>query len=171
MTVVSGRAFWSVTPSANSISEMLKAGQDVVIQIARNLWEKGARITSHVALPAVFWSTCHGFITPGVSRKIISADNARSLRRLVSEAGRRLSRRFIVRTAAGAALPTTKFVPTSSSWHDWNEIKERSEQRKAPSLLHRDLNLVERILRDYVMRRLTGIWIGQREEYGRSSSS
>src|SRR6266403_526385 len=37
------------------ISEMLKAGQDVVVQIAKEpLGKKGARITSHVALPGRF---------------------------------------------------------------------------------------------------------------------
>src|SRR6266851_255495 len=58
------------------ISEMLKAGQDVVIQIAKEpLGKKGARITSHVALPGrflVYMPTVHH---TGVSRKIISAEN------------------------------------------------------------------------------------------------
>src|SRR5207248_3175518 len=49
----------------------------------------------------------------------------------------------------------------------WNEIKERSEQRKAPALLHHDLNLVERILRDYVSDDFTAIWIDSEEEYGK----
>jgi hypothetical protein len=47
--------------------------------------------------------------------------------------------------------PTTKFAPTSSSSaRPGNEIKHKHDERKAPSILHRDLNLVERILRDYV---------------------
>src|SRR4029077_20569765 len=70
------------------ISEMLKAGQDVVIQIAKEpLGKKGARTTSHVALPGrflVYMPTVHH---TGVSRKIISAENRSRLRRLVSEAG------------------------------------------------------------------------------------
>src|SRR5205807_3829296 len=70
------------------ISEMLKAGQAVVIQIAKEpLGKKGARITSHVALPGrflVYMPTVHH---TGVSRKIISAENRSRLRRLVSEAG------------------------------------------------------------------------------------
>jgi Rne/Rng family ribonuclease len=150
------------------ISEMLKAGQDVVIQIAKEpLGKKGARITSHVALPGrflVYMPTVHH---TGVSRKIISADNRSRLRRLVSEAGGAYPGGFIVRTAAGGATDDEIRADIEFLGTTWNEIKERSEQRKAPALLHRDLNLVERILRDYVSDDFTGIWIDNEEEYGK----
>ncbi len=150
------------------ISEMLKAGQDVVIQIAKEpLGKKGARITSHVALPGrflVYMPTVHH---TGVSRKIISAENRSRLRRLVSEAGGAYPGGFIVRTAAGGATDDEIRTDIEFLGKTWNEIKERSEQRKAPSLLHRDLNLVERILRDYVSDDFTGIWIDNEEEYGK----
>jgi Rne/Rng family ribonuclease len=150
------------------ISEMLKAGQDVVIQIAKEpLGKKGARITSHVALPGrflVYMPTVHH---TGVSRKIISAENRSRLRRLVSEAGNAYPGGFIVRTAAGGATDDEIRADIDFLGKTWNEIKERSEQRKAPALLHRDLNLVERILRDYVSDDFTGIWIDNEEEYGK----
>jgi ribonuclease G len=150
------------------ISEMLKAGQDVVIQIAKEpLGKKGARITSHVALPGrflVYMPTVHH---TGVSRKIISAENRSRLRRLVSEAGGAYPGGFIVRTAAGGATDDEIRTDIEFLGKTWNEIKERSEQRKSPALLHRDLNLVERILRDYVSDDFTGIWIDNEEEYGK----
>ncbi len=150
------------------ISEMLKAGQDVVIQIAKEpLGKKGARITSHVALPGrflVYMPTVHH---TGVSRKIISAENRSRLRRLVSEAGGAYPGGFIVRTAAGGATDDEIRTDIEFLGKTWSEIKERSEQRKAPALLHRDLNLVERILRDYVSDDFTGIWIDNEEEYGK----
>jgi len=41
------------------ISELLKEGQEVLIQIAKEpIAKKGARITSHIALPDAFWSSC-----------------------------------------------------------------------------------------------------------------
>ena len=150
------------------ISEMLKAGQDVVVQIAKEpLGKKGARITSHVALPGrflVYMPTVHH---TGVSRKIISAENRQRLRRLVSEAGNSYPGGFIVRTAAGEATDDEIRTDIEFLGTSWNEIKERSEQRKSPALLHRDLNLVERILRDYVSDDFTGIWIDNEEEYGK----
>jgi ribonuclease G len=69
------------------ISEMLKAGQDIVVQIAKEpLGKKGARITSHVALPGRFLVYMPTIDHIGVSRKIASAENRSRLRRLVGEA-------------------------------------------------------------------------------------
>jgi Rne/Rng family ribonuclease len=150
------------------ISEMLKAGQDVVIQIAKEpLGKKGARITSHVALPGRFLVYMPTIDHIGVSRKIASAENRSRLRRLVSEARGSYPGGFIVRTAAGGATDEEIRTDIEFLGKTWNEIKERSEQRKAPALLHRDLNLVERILRDYVSDDFTAIWIDSEEEYGK----
>ena len=150
------------------ISEMLKAGQDIVIQIAKEpLGKKGARITSHVALPGrflVYMPTVHH---TGVSRKIVSAENRARLRRLVSEAGSTYPGGFIVRTAAGGATDDEIRTDIEFLGKTWNEIKQRSEERKAPALLHRDLDLVERMLRDYVSDDFTAIWIDSEEEYGK----
>jgi len=66
---------------------MLKAGQEVVVQIAKEpLGKKGARITSHVALPGRFLVYMPTIDHIGVSRKIASAENRSRLRRLVSVA-------------------------------------------------------------------------------------
>ena len=150
------------------ISEMLKAGQDVVVQIAKEpLGKKGARITSHVALPGRFLVYMPTIDHIGVSRKIASADNRARLRRLVSEARGSYPGGFIVRTAAGGATDEEIRTDIDFLGKTWNEIKDRSEQRKSPALLHRDLNLVERILRDYVSDDFSAIWIDSEEEYGK----
>jgi Rne/Rng family ribonuclease len=150
------------------ISEMLKAGQDIVIQIAKEpLGKKGARITSHVALPGRFLVYMPTIDHIGVSRKIPAAENRSRLRRLVGEARGAYPGGFIVRTAAGGASDEEIRTDIEFLGKTWNEIKERSEERKAPALLHRDLNLVERILRDYVSDDFTAIWIDSEEEYGK----
>ena len=150
------------------ISEMLKAGQDVVVQIAKEpLGKKGARITSHVALPGRFLVYMPTIDHIGVSRKIASAENRSRLRRLVGEARGSYPGGFIVRTAAGGATDDEIRTDIEFLGKTWNEIKQKNEDRKAPALLHRDLNLVERILRDYVSDDFTGIWIDSEEEYGK----
>ncbi len=150
------------------ISEMLKAGQDIVIQIAKEpLGKKGARITSHVALPGRFLVYMPTIDHIGVSRKIASAENRSRLRRLVGEARGAYPGGFIVRTAAGGASDEEIRTDIEFLGKTWNEIKERSEQRKSPALLHRDLNLVERILRDYVSDDFSAIWIDSEEEYSK----
>jgi ribonuclease G len=147
---------------------MLKAGQDIVIQIAKEpLGKKGARITSHVALPGRFLVYMPTIDHIGVSRKIAAAENRSRLRRLVGEARGAYPGGFIVRTAAGGASDEEIRTDIEFLGKTWNEIKERSEQRKSPALLHRDLNLVERILRDYVSDDFSAIWIDSEEEYGK----
>jgi ribonuclease G len=150
------------------ISEMLKAGQEIVVQIAKEpLGKKGARITSHVALPGRFLVYMPTIDHIGVSRKIASAENRSRLRRLVGEARGSYPGGFIVRTAAGGATDDEIRTDIEFLGKTWNEIKQKNEERKPPALLHRDLNLVERILRDYVSDDFTGIWIDSEEEYGK----
>ena len=150
------------------ISEMLKPGQDVVVQIAKEpLGKKGARITSHVALPGRFLVYMPTIDHIGVSRKIASAENRSRLRRLVGEARGSYPGGFIVRTAAGGATDDEIRTDIEFLGKTWNEIKQKNDDRKAPALLHRDLNLVERILRDYVSDDFTGIWIDSEEEFGK----
>jgi Rne/Rng family ribonuclease len=151
---------------------MLKAGQDVVIQIAKEpLGKKGARITSHVALPGrflVYMPTVHH---TGVSRKIVSAENRSRLRRLVSEAGNAYPGGFIVRTAAGDATDDEIRADIDFLGKTWLDIKTKSEERKAPALLHRDLDLVERMLRDYVSDDFTARSSSSSAASSRSSST
>ena len=150
------------------ISELLKAGQEIIVQIAKEpLGKKGARITSHVALPGRFLVYMPTVDHIGVSRKIGSADERSRLRRLLGEMKGQYPGGFIVRTAAGGATDDEIRSDVEFLGRTWNEIKQRSEQRKAPAILHRDLNLVERILRDHVSGDYSAIWIDNEEEYAK----
>jgi len=148
------------------IADMLKQGEEIIIQIAKEpLGKKGARITSHVALPGRYLVYMPTLDHTGVSRKIASAEDRSRLRHLVSEAKGTGGGGFIVRTAAASATPEEVRADVEFLMRTWSEIKSRSEQRKAPSLLHRDLNLVERILRDYMTPDFSAIWVDTEEEY------
>jgi Rne/Rng family ribonuclease len=148
------------------ISELLKAGQEIIVQIAKEpLGKKGARITSHIALPGRFLVYMPTLDHTGVSRKIASAEDRSRLRHLVNDAKGSAGGGFIVRTAAAAASPEEVRADVEFLTKTWSEIKSNSEQRKAPSLLHRDLNLVERILRDFLSSDYTSIWVDTEEEY------
>jgi ribonuclease G len=148
------------------IADLLKQGQEIIVQIAKEpLGKKGARITSHVALPGRYLVYMPTLDHSGVSRKIASAEDRARLRHLVNEAKGSAGGGFIVRTAAATAAPEEVRADAEFLTRTWSEIKSRSEQRKAPSLLHRDLNLVERILRDYMSSDFTAIWVDSEEEY------
>jgi Rne/Rng family ribonuclease len=148
------------------IADMLKQGQEIIVQIAKEpLGKKGARITSHVALPGRYLVYMPTLDHTGVSRKIASAEERARLRQLVNEAKGSAGGGFIVRTAAASAPPEDVRLDVEFLTRTWSEIKSRSEQRKAPSLLHRDLNLVERILRDYMSSDYAAIWVDSEEEF------
>ena len=131
------------------ISEVLKEGQEILVQIAKEpLGTKGARITSHVALPGrylVFMPTIDHI---GVSRKIASEEERLRLRNIILENKGSLTGGFIVRTAGQGRSEEEfkadlKFLSTL-----WAEIRAKSDRMKAPALIHRDLDLVQRLLRD-----------------------
>jgi len=131
------------------ISQLLKEGQEILVQIAKEpLGTKGARITSHIALPGRYLVYMPTISHIGVSRKIASEEERLRLRNIILENRGPLTGGFIVRTAgAGRSEEEFKadlrFLTTL-----WNDIKSRAERGKAPLLLHRDLDLVQRILRD-----------------------
>jgi Rne/Rng family ribonuclease len=148
------------------ISEMLKAGEEIIVQIAKEpLGKKGARITSHVALPGRFLVYMPTVDHIGVSRRIGSAEDRSRLRRLVTEAKGTFPGGFIVRTAASEASDEEIRTDVEFLGRTWDTIRATSEQRHAPSLLHRDLNLVQRILRDYLSDDYAAIWLDNEDEF------
>ncbi len=131
------------------ISELLKEGQEILVQIAKEpLGAKGARITSHIALPGRYLVFMPTITHIGVSRKITSEDERLRLRNVIIENKGSLSGGFIVRTAAAGRSDEELKADLAFLTHLWNEIRAKADQSKAPALLHRDLTLVERMLRD-----------------------
>src|SRR5271157_3516790 len=131
------------------ISQLLKEGQEILVQIAKEpLGTKGARITSHIALPGRYLVYMPTISHIGVSRKIASEEERLRLRNIILENRGPLTGGFIVRTA-GAGRSEEEFKADLRFLSTlWSDIKSRAERVKAPTLLHRDLDLVQRILRD-----------------------
>jgi Rne/Rng family ribonuclease len=148
------------------ISDLLKQGQEIIVQIAKEpLGKKGARITSHIALPGRFLVYMPTLSHTGVSRKIGSAEDRSRLRHLVTEAKGSFGGGFIVRTAAEKATPDEIRTDVEFLTQTWSKIKSKADTAKAPSLLHRDLNLVERILRDFLSPDFGAIWVDNEEAF------
>ena len=154
--------------SQPTISELLKEGQEILVQIAKEpMAKKGARITSHIALPGRFLVYMPTVNHVGVSRKIGSDEERQRLKRiLISEKGNAHGG-FIVRTAAAGASEEDLRSDLRFLINLWNDIKSRAENSKAPALIYHDLNLVERILRDQVTSNFTSIWVDNEQEYER----
>ena len=150
------------------ISELLKQGQEILVQIAKEpIAKKGARITSHIALPGRFLVFMPTVNHVGVSRKISSDEERQRLKRiLISEKGES-SGGFIVRTAAATASEEDLRADIRFLISLWNDIKQRSDAGKAPALIYHDLSLVERILRDQVSDNFSTIWVDSEDNYER----
>ena len=163
-----GRRQSAQTSSLPIISELLKQGQEILVQIAKEpIAKKGARITSHIALPGRFLVFMPTVNHVGVSRKISSDEERQRLKRiLISEKGEG-SGGFIVRTAADGASEDELRADIRFLISLWTEIKQRADSAKAPALIYHDLNLVERILRDQVSDNFSTIWVDSETEYER----
>jgi len=150
------------------ISDLLKPGQEILVQIAKEpIAKKGARITSHIALPGRFLVFMPTVTHVGVSRKIASDEERHRLKRiLVSERGE-ASGGFIVRTAAEGATEEELRADLRFLINLWNEVKQRSEASKSPALIYHDLSLIERILRDQVSDNFSNIWVDSEADYER----
>jgi len=163
-----GRPRYQSARQMPAISDLLKEGQEILVQIAKEpIAKKGARITSHIALPGrylVYMPTVHH---TGVSRKIASEEERHRLKRIALSERGEAQGGFIVRTAAAGAEEQDLRNDIRFLINLWNEIKGRADTSKAPALIYHDLNLVERILRDQVSGSFSAIWADTEQEYER----
>jgi ribonuclease G len=152
------------------ITDLLREGQEIIVQIAKEpIGQKGARITSHVALPGryiVYMPTVEHI---GVSRKIGTDEERQRLKRtlhqLRAESG--VPGGFIVRTAANGCTIDELREDMQYLIRTWTDIRRRADRVKAPAIAHRDLDLVQRILRDQLSSDFSAIRVDSEFEYER----
>ncbi len=150
------------------ISDLLKPGQEILVQIAKEpIAKKGARITSHIALPGRFLVFMPTVTHVGVSRKIASDEERHRLKRILTNERGETPGGFIVRTAAEGASEDELRADLRFLMNLWNEIKQRSESSRSPALIYHDLSLIERILRDQVSSNFANIWVDTESDYER----
>ncbi|MGO9096168.1 MAG: Rne/Rng family ribonuclease [Bryobacteraceae bacterium] len=153
-------------PPLPSISELLREGQEILVQVAKEpLGQKGARITSHIALPGryvVYMPTVEHL---GVSRKIVSEEERLRLKRILQPHRAGVPGGYIVRTAGEGKSEEEIAADMRFLYNHWLDIRKKAEARKAPALIHHDLDLVSRILRDQMTEQFKTIWVDNEEIY------
>jgi len=161
-------------PAANgngacTISELLREGQEIVVQVVRDpLGTKGARLTMDVTIPArnLVYSPFGDHI--GVSQRIESEGERERLRSLVrGVSGEALPGGYIIRTAAESCSADELAADVRFLTRAWTRLRERSATVRSPGLLHEDLSLAMRVLRDRVMDGVEKIRVDSRETYQR----
>ena len=131
-----------------SISDLLKPGQEIIVQIAKEpLGQKGARITSHIALPGRYVVYMPTIDHTGVSRKISSDEERHRLKKILQGTKPGPVGGFITRTAAEGRTEDEIAADMKFLYDLWQDIKQKADRKPAPILLHHDLDIVQRILR------------------------
>ncbi len=150
------------------IGDLLKEGQEIMVQVAKEpIAKKGARITSHIVLPGrylVFMPTVNHV---GVSRRIDSSRERQRLRDLVVELRGDLEKGFIVRTAGEGKTRADLKADMVYLTRLWEQVKNKAEGGSAPTLLHSELDMVQRVIRDFFSDDYRAIRVDDEEEYAR----
>jgi Rne/Rng family ribonuclease len=158
------------TAPTAKIEDLLKEGQEVVVQVVKEpLGTKGARITSHVSLPGRFLVYMPTVDHIGISRKIEARDERRRLRTIVQkfreESG--LPGGVIIRTAAANRSEEDIVADLSYFQQVWTDVQRKRESDRTPAVLFREESLVTKLLRDLLTDQFQSIRIDDATEYRR----
>ena len=133
------------------IEDVLKVGQEIIVQVVKEpIRNKGARLTTHFSIPARYLVMMPGADKIGVSRRIDDRLERERIRKILAENPRPKGTGFIVRTAAEGKGVKEFQRDIRYLTNVWERISKEIHHRKAPSLIHREADLVERVIRDYL---------------------
>lgn len=150
------------------IQDLIKEGQHLMVQVAKDpLGTKGARITTHISLPGrgIVYMPYVKHI--GISRKIEEESEKERLKRLVQKINP--TGGVIVRTAAEGA--TEEALRSDIDYLDrlGKEIQKNYEKKKTAGLVHAELDVELRALRDLMNEEVTTVWVDDEEVYKKVS--
>jgi ribonuclease G len=152
------------------IEGLIREGQHLLVQVAKEpLGTKGARITSHITLPGRYLVLLTWSPHIGISRRIEDAEERDRLSRIV-EAIRPEGMGAIVRTAAEGRSDAELKADMDYLVRLWETVRRRSESSTAPVLIHRELSLSLRSVRDLFSSEADRIVVDSEEEYNRIRS-
>ncbi len=149
------------------LEQKLKENQEILVQVAKGpIGTKGSRLTAHLSLPGrqLVYTPTIGHI--GVSRRIADSKERNRLRQAVTSL-RPAEGGFIVRTACEGL--------TKKEIHDdmkfllklWGRITKKRDQHAAPTLVHDDMDVILRIIRDVFTPDVNEIIIDNANDYER----
>ncbi|BAN70124.1 ribonuclease G [endosymbiont of unidentified scaly snail isolate Monju] len=135
------------------ITELVREGGEIVVQVVKDpLGSKGARLTTNVSIPSRYMVFMPNMRSVGVSQKIEDEDERVRLREILARfaAESELPAGFIARTAAEGIGEEALRQDMLYLQRLWQSIKEKARNVKAVEVLHEDLPLGLRALRDLV---------------------
>jgi len=149
------------------IEDLLKEGQEILVQISKEpISTKGARITTHISLPGrhlVYMPTVDHV---GISRRIDDEEERERLRLLV-ETMKPEGSGFIVRTVSEGKSEADLKSDMEFLVELWKDISSGVDERKAPALIHSDLDVTSKVLRDILTEDVRRIIVDTQDEYNK----
>lgn len=149
------------------ISQVLREGQELLVQVNKDpLGTKGARLTTNITIPSRYLVFMPNSDNVGVSSRIDSEEERDRLRNmLLSQDERATDTGYIIRTAAEVA--TTESIASDVIYLNrvWEGVQRKASEVAAGTVVHKDLPLYLRVLRDMVDEDLEKIRVDSRETY------
>jgi len=157
-------------PGGNdNITQLLHEGQKVLVQVIKDpLGTKGARLTTHITIPSRYLVFMPEAGNVGVSQRIENEDERQRLRDIVLRArGEENAGGFILRTAAEGGSEEAIASDLRFLQRLWASIQERVGPAGAGEVVHEDLPLALRVLRDISDAEVEKLRIDSRETFQR----
>jgi ribonuclease G len=130
------------------IEGVLEEGQEIIVQVSREpIGQKGTRVTSKVTLPGRLLVLMPGSQHIGVSRRIEDEDERKRLGTLLKDIAPK-GFGLIGRTACEGKKEDELKADLHFLQRMWESIQEKARRVRAPSILHQDLGLIFRVIRD-----------------------
>jgi ribonuclease G len=134
-----------------NIVDLIQEGQEMLVQVAKSpIGTKGARITSHISLPGRFLVLMPTSNHIGVSRRIEDEEERVRLKEMVTTL-RKDNLGYIVRTAAEGAGSDKISQEMDFLKNLWSGIQKRYHNAASPSLIHQELDIQLRAVRDLLL--------------------
>ncbi len=147
------------------IEELLREGQEIMVHVAKSpIGTKGARVTSHISLPGRFLVLMPNTDHIGISRRIEDEEERNRLKNILIRL-RDAKFGYIVRTAAEGIHEDKLLYEMNFLNNLWRNIQKRFDAVSAPSLLHRELSVTLRAVRDLLIHEADKLIIDSRQGY------
>jgi len=156
--------------NGDSISRLLQENQEVLVQVIKDpLGTKGARLTTHITIPSRYLVFMPEAGNVGVSQRIEQEDERQRLRGIVIAArGKDVCGGFILRTAAEYVSEEAIVYDLKFLQRLWSSVQERIATAGPGDVVHEDLPLVLRVLRDISDTDVEKLRIDSRETFQRT---
>ncbi|MEE8552089.1 MAG: Rne/Rng family ribonuclease [Desulfobacterales bacterium] len=158
----------STSPTINrdwQIEELITEGQEIMVQAAKApMGTKGARIITNVSLPGRFLVLMPTSDHIGISRRIEDTTERNRLKDMV-ESLRQNDFGYIVRTAGEGAQEEKLIYEMGFLNNLWEKVQKKYQSASAPSLLHKELNVSLRAVRDLLIHEAEKLIIDSRSGY------